>query len=488
MPVFSEFSRTIFIGPYAVSLLQILELAVVSVAIIALIVFLRRSILGLAIRAATREFSTVQLMGIRANRVIATAFALSGFLAGIAAIFIVARRGSVDPDFGFQPVIKAFVACVIGGFGSLSGAVLGGMLLGFLEVAILTFLPQQYGGLNDAIALLKVQEDRARDLDYEPSFALEYEFGLFIADHNLMREGRYRELKPCGHSYVNYDLVRTGDYQSFVADLIDRMASLEIGVSSFVTEYGYGMYEFALTPKPPLQAADDAVRAKLHLREFCAERGLVATFMTRFQPPGRESACGAHHHQSLWRDGRNVFAAGPKQLTEVGTRYLAGLLSHLPETHLLYRPTINSYRRFDRGAWSPEDASWGYENRTAAIRAITTPTEGAARLEHRVPGADINPYLTIAAMLASGLAGIEHKLPLEEPAPGNPAALERPPLARTLKESIEAFRASDFVTQLLGSELKAHYLLSREAEQSAFDDGLANQITDFEFQRYFIGT
>jgi branched-chain amino acid transport system permease protein len=152
VPVFSEFSRTIFIGPYAVSMLQLLELAVVSVAIIGLIVFLRRSTLGLAIRAATREFSTVQLMGIRANRVIATAFALSGFLAGIAAIFIVARRGSVDPDFGFQPVIKAFVACVIGGFGSLSGAVVGGMLLGFLEVAILTFLPQQYGGLNDAIA------------------------------------------------------------------------------------------------------------------------------------------------------------------------------------------------------------------------------------------------------------------------------------------------------------------------------------------------
>jgi branched-chain amino acid transport system permease protein len=152
--VLSELTQTIFIGPYAVSSLQIVELVVVILAIAGLMVFLKRSILGLAIRAATREFATVQLMGIRANRVIATAFALSGLLAGIAAVFIVARRGSIEPDFGFQPVIKAFVACVIGGFGSLEGAVLGGILLGFLDVAILVVLPQDLGGLSDAITYL----------------------------------------------------------------------------------------------------------------------------------------------------------------------------------------------------------------------------------------------------------------------------------------------------------------------------------------------
>src|SRR5262245_26639956 len=117
--VLSGLTQTIFIGPYAVSSLQIVELVVVILAVAGLMLFLKRSILGLAIRAATREFATVRLMGIRANRVIATAFALSGLLAGIAAVFIVARRGSIEPDFGFQPVIKAFVACVIGGFGSL---------------------------------------------------------------------------------------------------------------------------------------------------------------------------------------------------------------------------------------------------------------------------------------------------------------------------------------------------------------------------------
>lgn len=340
----------------------------------------------------------------------------------------------------------------------------------------------------DPRALVKRQEERARKLGYEPIFAMEYEFGIFHADHDLMRAGRYRELKPWGHSYVNYDLVRGGDYGDFVAQFIDRLQSIGIGVASFVTEYGYGMYEFALTPKPALEAADDAMRAKLHLREFCAERGLVATFMTRFQPPGKESACGGHTHQSLWKDGKNAFAAGPNKLTEVAQHYLAGMLKFLPDTHLVFRPTVNSYRRMDRGAWSPEDASWGYENRTAAVRAITTPTPEAARFEHRVPGADINPYLAIACMLAAGLDGIEQKLALEPAAPGNPAALNRPPLARTLRESIEAFRASAFTGTLFGPELKAHYLMSREAEQESFDLWLSTQITDFEWQRYFIGT
>jgi branched-chain amino acid transport system permease protein len=139
-----------FFGPFAVSSLQVMELVVSGLTILALVLFLNRSTLGLAIRAASRDFATVRLMGIRANRVIATAFAISGALAGIAAVFI-ARRGSVSPDLGFSLVLKAFVACVIGGFGSLAGAAAGGMLLGFIEVGLLVALPQEYGGFKDAL-------------------------------------------------------------------------------------------------------------------------------------------------------------------------------------------------------------------------------------------------------------------------------------------------------------------------------------------------
>ena len=138
------------LGSIRISSLQIFETLATFLAILFLVLFLKRSFLGIAMRAASLDFEMVRLMGIRANRVIATAFAISGLLAGIAAIFIIARRGAVDPTLGFNPVLKAFVACVVGGFGSLTGAVLGGFLLGALEVGMLVILPQSYGGMKDA--------------------------------------------------------------------------------------------------------------------------------------------------------------------------------------------------------------------------------------------------------------------------------------------------------------------------------------------------
>lgn len=148
--------RTLFLGPFRVSSLQILETVATVLAIVALGLFLKRSNLGIAMRAASRDFEMVRLCGIRANRVVAGAFAISGLLAGLACIFIMARRGSVSPQMGFDPVLTAFVACVLGGFGSLPGAVLGGFILGALEVGVLVLLPQSAGGLAHAAVFLAV--------------------------------------------------------------------------------------------------------------------------------------------------------------------------------------------------------------------------------------------------------------------------------------------------------------------------------------------
>ena len=156
VPLLNGLSTTWRIGSYSVSSLQVLELIAAAISIGALVVFLNHSNLGIAMRAASRDFSTVRLMGIRANRVIAIAFAISGTLAGVATIFILARRGGVAPDMGFALVLKAFVACVIGGFGSLAGAAVGGMLLGFIEVGLLVLLPQEYGGLKEALTYVIV--------------------------------------------------------------------------------------------------------------------------------------------------------------------------------------------------------------------------------------------------------------------------------------------------------------------------------------------
>ncbi|MGO4560256.1 branched-chain amino acid ABC transporter permease [Mesorhizobium sp. 2RAF21] len=154
--VLNDLNQMWFLGSFAVSSLQVLELLVAIIAMTSLIWYLSRTTIGLAIRAASRDFTTVRLMGIRAGRVVAAAFAISGALAGVAAVFIVARRGSVTPDLGFGLVLKAFVACVIGGFGSLPGAAVGGLLLGFIEVALLVALPEGYGDLKDALTFVLV--------------------------------------------------------------------------------------------------------------------------------------------------------------------------------------------------------------------------------------------------------------------------------------------------------------------------------------------
>ena len=148
--------QTIAIGSIRISSLQVYETVTTIFAILALMFFLRRTTLGMAMRAAALDFEMVRLCGVRANRVVAGAFAISGLLAGLACIFIMARRGSVQPHMGFDPVLVAFVACVIGGFGSLPGAVLGGFLLGITEVAVLILLPQSAGGLAHAVVFALV--------------------------------------------------------------------------------------------------------------------------------------------------------------------------------------------------------------------------------------------------------------------------------------------------------------------------------------------
>lgn len=331
----------------------------------------------------------------------------------------------------------------------------------------------------DLRGVIARHEKRAADLGYEVKFALEYEFGIFEIDEEKMRAGRYRDLKPWGHGDINYSLMRSKGFQVFFAELIRRLKGVGITLAAVTTEYGYGMYEYALGPKSPLEAADDAVRAKIVLQELCLEHGLTATFMARFQPLGTHSASGAHHHQSLWKDGRNVTATGENQLSAVGRHYLGGLLQHLPASHLAFRPNINSYRRFDRGAWSPTTIGWGHEDRTKSIRAITIPSEPAARFEHRVPGSDINPYLSVAMMLAAGLDGIEKRL--------DPDAIADRELPDTLDGSIALFEKDAFVTEALGSGLQAHYAASRHFEAAAFKAWLDRHITDFEFQRYFAG-
>lgn len=146
----------VHIGPFDVQVLQLLTTAVTAVALGVMLVTLRRTMIGLSTRAAAENFTVVRLMGVNADGVVAVAFAVSGFLAGLAGVLYVARRGAVDPFMGFIPVLKAFVAAVLGGFGSLTGAVVGGFVLGALEVLLEVVLPAGIAGFRDAFVFLAV--------------------------------------------------------------------------------------------------------------------------------------------------------------------------------------------------------------------------------------------------------------------------------------------------------------------------------------------
>ena len=156
VPTMDFLVQNLTIGSVRIPVVQILETVVTVAAIALLVVFLRRTTIGMAMRAAAKDVSTVRLMGVRADRVIATAFAISGLLAGLATIFVLARRGAVDPFMGFTPVLKAFVAAVIGGFGSLPGAVIGGLALGVAEVMMQVVLPESMAGFRDAFIFTAV--------------------------------------------------------------------------------------------------------------------------------------------------------------------------------------------------------------------------------------------------------------------------------------------------------------------------------------------
>jgi glutamine synthetase len=219
------------------------------------------------------------------------------------------------------------------------------------------------------------------------------------------------------------------------------------------------------------------------MKQIAFEHGLAVTFMAKWNAdlPGSSG----HIHQSLWQDGKNVFAAAddPNGLSKVMRHYLAGQVELMPELTALYSPTINSYKRYVPGVWAPLTASWGFENRTCAIRIIGAGDPEATRVEYRQTAADINPYIAIAACLAAGFHGIARELTPPPPASGDAslAGKVHKPLPRTLTEATSMLDASAGAREILGSPFVDHYVRTRQWELRQFE----RAVTDWELCRYF---
>ena len=315
--------------------------------------------------------------------------------------------------------------------------------------------------------------DAYDQLGLEPIMGFEYEAYVMSAEDRA----------PLGRTVSAYSLLRIAETSDLADVFMARMEAIGCPVEAFHSELGPGFFEFALAPAPALQAADRAARARQVFRELCAERGLLATFMAKLHIA--ESGSGGHVHQSLNRDGVNVFSDGQGQLSDVGRAYVGGLIASMGELTLLFNPYINSYKRLGAAFFVATRATWGYDNRNAACRTILNSGVKGARVEHRRPGADASPYLVTAAMLAGGLHGLRSNLDPGPPlAIGADVAAVGDALPTSLREAITAFEGSTLARELLSDRFVATYVATRYGEQRAFDDWFDSHVTEWEQKRY----
>ncbi|HET9754187.1 MAG TPA: glutamine synthetase, partial [Myxococcales bacterium] len=230
-----------------------------------------------------------------------------------------------------------------------------------------------------------------------------------------------------------------------------------------------------------LRAADKAALFKTAAKEICARYGVMPCFMAKWNKelPG----CSGHLHESLWSAfGEPLFPdpRGPRGMSKLMQHYVAGQVALMPAFTALIAPTINSYKRMVKGAWSPTLATWGVENRTTALRVIPG-SPSSTRVEYRFAAADMNPYIAMAASVASGLYGIERELPLPEETKGNGYEARADALPATLREATDRLSASAEARELLGEAFVDHYLRTRDWECRQFESA----VTKWELERYF---
>src|SRR5437588_70012 len=283
--------------------------------------------------------------------------------------------------------------------------------------------------------LLQRIDAKARAMGFSVKCASEYEFFLFKETPESLRAKGYANLTPLTPGMFGYSWLRASENAPLVHDLQDSLGAFDIELEGFHTETGPGVYEAALRYDGLLRAGDKAALFKTATKEICARHGVMPCFMAKWNKdlPG----CSGHLHQSLWTaSGESAFHDGraPGGMSKSLQHYVAGQLALMPVFTALIAPTINSYKRMVRGAWSPTLATWGVDNRTTALRGIPG-SPSAIRVEYRLAAADMNPYIAMAASVASGLYGIEHELPLPVETEGNGYDAKVEPLPATLREA-----------------------------------------------------
>lgn len=330
-------------------------------------------------------------------------------------------------------------------------------------------------------ALLKKVVNRAEEMGFTARFGPEYEWFVYqeTPDSLAAKDGQLP--KPLTPGMFGYSGLRSGMNSRYFGELFEQLDAFGVSLEGLHTETGPGVLEAAVIHQPALEAADRAILFKQGVRQISYRHGFLASFMAK--PSADLPGCGGHLHQSLWKNGTNLFhdSGDEHGMSALFRHYLAGQLALLPAMLPLFAPTVNSYKRFVPGSWAATHANWGIDNRTTALRVIPGGAK-STRLETRVPGADANPYLAIAAALAAGLYGIEQKLPLTL-SPVEGSAYENVTgfsLPTDLGAAAGAMEVSGAAAELLGEAFAEHFVSTRKWEWLQYQQA----VTDWERRRY----
>jgi glutamine synthetase len=331
-------------------------------------------------------------------------------------------------------------------------------------------------------SMLRTQIDRAREMGLTAMAASELEYYIFRDSYSETKQKGYRDLRSAGWYIEDYHALQGARVEDFNSVARRELCRSGVPVESTKGEWGLGQHELNIRYSDILEMADRHALLKQCLKEVADRQQISVTFMAKFAAEQAGSSC--HVHMSLWRDDESAFVDEQEVASRHGSdlfqHFAGGWLQRIPELMVLLAPTVNSYKRFQSGSWAPTRLAWSVDNRTAGVRVVGK--GNSLRLECRVPGADCNPYLTYAALLAAGLDGIEHETEPPDLFVGDVYVTDDiPRVPSSLLEAVDRFENSDFANRVLGESVVRHYSHFFRVEQQAYE----RSVSDWERERYF---
>ncbi|MEH6647470.1 glutamine synthetase family protein [Sulfitobacter sp.] len=330
-------------------------------------------------------------------------------------------------------------------------------------------------------AMLKKQIKRLEALGLEAKMATELEFFLFAKSLNDIRKDGFRNLEPISGYNEDYNIFQTTKEEGIMRPIRNHLFAAGLPIENSKGEAEAGQEELNIRYSPALDCADYHSIAKHAIKEISWQHGHAATFLSKWDKDRVGSS--SHVHQSLWKDGEAAFfdKSQPHGMSKLMGHYMAGLIKYAPDYTYFLAPYVNSYKRFAKGTFAPTKTVWSVDNRTAGFRLCGENTKGV-RVECRIGGSDLNPYLAQAVMLAAGIKGIEDAIELSPATTGDVYEdAKAADIPQTLRAATETLRNSAFLREAMGDDVIDHYTRAAEWEQEEFD----RAVTDWEIARGF---